>query len=336
MDFKLACLNRDINSSVDASVNIGDLMNYTPDVRNPSIVYEVSTQVLRDVFQFSTVLDDTNAPTEPDVRYYIDMTSWPSYYKLNVANGMADYDTNLSPAYQVNSDYQTDNLGVPYDGTKMLMKDIVVRDLANQIFGTPFGVQYFNNEAALTNDIENQAKMLWEEFIQFKLKYVDTSSNSEGMLLDGDGNAFATSTIDDLMYSNGIGDVTLGEGYAPTTSDHVDNPTKLLLEQMMSTEDGRNRFQAGSVAGPNANGRSGENTITGTNHRQPLPFIQGDTITFKVTVNHGENNISSNTSLLSRYYYISLIARDNYWNYNNTPNNRGNGADPDQTILLND
>jgi hypothetical protein len=336
MNFKLACLNRDLNSTVDASVNIGDLMNYTPDVRNPSIVYEVSTQVLRNVFQFSTVLDDTNAPTEPDIRYYVDMTSWPSYYKLNVANGMADYDTNLSPAYQVNSDYQTDNVGVPYPPEKMLMKDIAVRDLANQIFGTPFGVQYFNNEAALTNDIEDQAKMLWEQYIEFQLKYVDTSSNSPGMEADADGNAYATSTISELNYSNGIGDVILGEDYAPSTCANVSNPTKLLLEQIMSTQTGRDRFNTDSLAAPNANGRSGENTIGGTNNRQPLPFIQGDTITFKVTHYHGQNNISSNTSLVSRDYYISLIARDNYWCHDNTPNNRGNGADPDQTILLND
>lgn len=335
MNFKLACMNHDINSSVDASVNIGDMMDYTPDLRNPSIVYEVATRVLRDVFQFSTIEDNENDPSQPDVRYYVNMNAWPSYYILNAANGMADYNTSLSPSYQVNSDYTTNNLGVPYDPERMLMKDIAVRDLAAQIFGSPFGVNFFNNETDLTNDIENQARMLWEEHIQFKLRYVDTSSNSEGMIADENGDAFATSTISDLNYSNGIGDVVLCDGYAPGHCDDVANPTKILMDQLMSTQSGRDRFLAESLAAPNADGRYGENTIA-ENGRQPLPFVQGDTITFRITHNHGANHISSNTSLVSRDYYISLIARDNVAGHNNTPNNRGNGADPNQTILLND
>ena len=169
MNFVLQCFESSMNSFVDASVNTSIPEAYSPNSLNPSIVYEVDTRVLRDVFQIGSDATDMTNVDADDLRYYVDMTRWPLNYKVNIANGMADYvgrpdSENVNPlsiAGLTNSIYITDSRTTPpeaYSRGKCLMKDVVVRDLANQIFGTPNAVDFFNNEEELVQDNENQGK----------------------------------------------------------------------------------------------------------------------------------------------------------------------------------
>ena len=350
LSFVLHCFESSMNSVVDASVNTSIPETYSPNSLNPSIVYEVDTRVLRDVFQIGSDATDMTDVNVDDLRYYVDMTRWPLNYKVNIANGMADYvgrsdSESVSPLSVVgltNSIYITDSRTSPpeaYNREKCLMKDVVVRDLANQIFGTPNAVDLFNNEEALVQDIENQGKSLWLNNILYRLRYVDTSSNTSVMQSDQQGvkclknNSESLAVYDaSLTVASGV-TVTPGESvYAPLATDSIANPSKTLLTQMLRTLGGRKRFETNSAAAPNASPFSLENTLDGASQRQPLPFMEGDTIAFKVLQRPGQNLISTKT-LVDRFYYVTLVARNNTI-YKNTPNTHLSPSESSQTVVL--
>lgn len=347
--FILDCFDTSINALVNAAFNTSIPVTYTPNNLNPSIVYEVDTRVLRDVFQIGSDGTDLNDYNSADLRYYVDMTRWPANYKLNVANGMADYVNSEDieddvPAITVpglvNSIYITDSRTSPpepYSRNRCLMKDVVVRDLAKQMFGTANAVDFFNNEKELVQDVEDQGKDLWLNNILYRLRYVDTSSNTEVMDTDPAGVKCLKNNSENSTYYDTINveeGVTVEPGdsrYAPNTETNISNPTKMLFTQMLRYNGGRRRFETDSDAAPNASPFVNENTLDGPLQRQPLPFMEGDTISFKVQHRHGDNNITSKT-LEDRTYYISLVARNNS-TYLNTPNNHPL-SDSSQTMVL--
>ena len=350
MNFVLNCFDSSINSVVNASLDISTPETYSPNNLNPSIVYEVDTRVLRDVFQIGSDASDMTDAYADDLRYYVDMTRWPLNYNVNIANGMADYvgrpDSesveSQSIAGLINSIYITDSRTSPpeaYSREKCLMKDVAIRDLANQIFGTPNAVDFFNNEEELVQDIENQGKSLWLNNILYRLRYVDTSSNTSVMELDQQGvrclknNSESVAVYDASLTVASDVLVTPGESlYAPLATDYIANPTRTLFTQMMRSSGGRTRFEIDSDAAPNASPFVNENTLDGALQRQPLPFMEGDSIAFKVLQRPGLNNISSK-NLVNRYYYVTLVARNNS-TYKNTPNTHLSPSDSSQSVVL--
>ena len=115
----------------------------------------------------------------------------------------------------------------------------------------------------------------------------------------------SSNTIDANYMTNTTSHTYSGSGtsttYGPSNSDTVSNICKILFDQMLFTKP--ERFQnilngQNSPYGPNTNGRSGENYLTGTYNRIPIPFIAGDSITFAITYkpNSGQSSITNNAS----------------------------------------
>ena len=329
LQFSLECLDQTIAPAVVAAVDQTASVVHNPTSSAPSVILEVSTQVMRNVFQVNFDANDVQeligSGNYQDIKYYQNMAAWPNTYVMNVAHGMCDHAQ--EGGFTVNTSFSSDNTGTAYAANRMFMKDDAIRHLANELFGSQFGVDLLNNETALVEDVATQGQNLYNQHIQYKMRYLDIASELPGMVVEVSADNYCTdSSIETRNYSgevlpkdsagNNLTGITAnGVGYSPNSTTQIVSMTRNLLQQMFSTAAGRDRFLnvangQTSPYGPNTNGRTGENYMgDGSKNRMPLPFVNNDTITFKVVHQAGTNNITSN-ALTNRDYYITLVCKD--------------------------
>jgi hypothetical protein len=304
-------------------------------------VYEVDTQVFRDTFQYhvdSEDLNDDNLTTSGnlgDIKYYVDNNhfkgtssvnkNWPDGYIINPTNSTTSYANNIDTTFTIPSS------GGSYSKNKSLVKHDYLRWIAFKLFGTHYGVDLFNNEFTMLEEIAKQGHNIYEQFIKYKLDYINTDSTNSCMVTENktiDTNIYnytSGTTVVAANYMTGVsgsGNTYAGSGttttYGPSTTDNVSNICKTLFDQMLHAQP--ERFQdisGGSPYAPNTNGRTGENYLgDGKYERIPLPFIAGDTISFSITLkpNSGQASITNNSALsdsdLNRTYIIKLLLTD--------------------------
>jgi len=116
-----------------ATVAIGDI--------SATAVYYISQTDIQSVFRFSADSYDINDISSTDIKYFIDMASWPIDLLINPSNAMLDKTDSVGAMLSV---------GVP---AKMLVKHDFVRYLASKLFNTAQGADLFNNEGALLSNL---------------------------------------------------------------------------------------------------------------------------------------------------------------------------------------
>ena len=235
------------------------------DVSATAILY-VSIDDMKSVFQFQTDSTDVNNLPSADIKYYVDTASWPA---LNPANAMM----NVSSLSQ-NAIALIDSNGALADNKLMVCHDFT-RYLASKLFGTHFGVDLFNNETELLQDLrlicDDSAEGHTQYDVLAKLTAVSKSGTHEG--LEGDaGSKFMTNA----------------------TNDNT-NLCRVLFDQMIAAD--ISRFRDLSI---------------GADQSQPLPFAVDDAISFKLTIApiEGQEELTGVDAFGPRSYEIRFVIKD--------------------------
>ncbi|RZD41103.1 MAG: hypothetical protein CXT73_05590 [Methanobacteriota archaeon] len=347
LNFVLNDFSTDLQSTVSASLPGGNIPGLTTS-NGITAVYEVDVQVFRNVFQIHVDAQDitndliTSTSNLGDIKYYVDNNhylnvatensekNWPTTYIVNPANAQVNY-TGLT-----DTTYLTDTTTAAFSDARMFAKHDYIRWLAQNLFGTYHGVDLFNNEAEVAENLSAQGALVWTQLIKYKLDYVNTESTKTGMI--GEYKPVTTNTnnyapgVTNKVAANFLTNTTTatyaaGSGYNPASSETVTNVCKVLFDQMMGEQPLRFQNISGTAGlapyAPNSANvatttRTGENYIgDGGFDRMPLPFIAGDTITFQMTFKSvaDQYTLTSNSSLtadsdLDRTFNIKFKLKD--------------------------
>jgi hypothetical protein len=345
LNFVLNDLSTDLQSTVSAALPGGSIPALTTS-NGITAVYEVDVQVFRNVFQIHVDAEDitndlvTSTGNSGDIKYYVDNnhflnvaddatnTNWPTTYIANPANAQVNY-TGLT-----DTTYLTDTTTAAFSDARMFAKHDYVRWLAQKLFGTYHGVDLFNNETEVVEDLAAQGALVWTQLIKYKLDYVNTQSTQTGVIAEvktvatNTNNYDTDSTVDaNFLTNTTTATYAAGTGYNPAASETVTNVCKVLFDQMINEQPARFQNISGTAGlapyAPNSanvatTARSGENYIgDGSFDRMPLPFIAGDTITFQMTFKSvaSQYSLTSNSSLtadsdLDRTFNIKFKLKD--------------------------
>ena len=221
-------------------------------------VFLVNIDHMKNVFKFQTDSADFLDADASDLKYYVDMANWPT---LNPANAMLDHAASASP------------IASGFAANKMLIAHDYTRYLAQRLFGTHQGVDLFNNEVALLQNLRTicgsgEAGRTWQD-IADKMTAVSTAGTADFMTIDVAGN------------------------YATNSNNSNDNLCRVLFKQLVAAS--KERFS----------------TISNTADAQSLPFQVDDVISFKVTINPaaGQHNLTGVAAIPARSYKIKLVMK---------------------------
>jgi hypothetical protein len=160
------------------------------------------------------------------------------------------------------------------DRQELLIKHDFIRYLALRLFNTPLGADLFSNQSEMLNDLTAKGELHWQNDISANLwKYDVTTSTLEEdgvqFIIDGSSNQFCTT-----------------DNYTAN-----DNITRELFQQIVKAQ--RSRF---------------ENVTLDQFNQAPIPFIHGDSISYKFTINPAANQetLTGVPSFGARVYRIQL------------------------------
>ena len=184
MSFRLQALNTTPDTAGSRSV---------PSYDATAVCY-VKLSDMRAVFQFQTPTADPSlneAIFDPssNIRYYVFRRLWPTALKINPAHAMMDRTESEGACVGTaggNDTYATD---------KSLVKHDFTRYIALQLFNTVRGVDLFQNESDILENIAYYGEVA-RVGIQSVLDTVSTMSADITMNIDGSGNKYSTNTND--------------------------------------------------------------------------------------------------------------------------------------------
>lgn len=236
-------------ASIDASANA---------------VLTVSLSDMRNMFKFQTDSVDVLNADASDLKFYVEKTSyWPT---LNPANAMMDHASSSNAI--ATADLAANKLMIAHDFT---------RYLAEKLFGTYHGVDLFNNEVELLQNLRSICGSSGAMgTINDLIDNVDiTNGDHANIATDGDGNKYMTN--------------------ATTTSANI---CKALFDQLAS------------------NSPSRFSSLTDSPNKQSLPFAEDDSFTFKLTINPEANQhtLTNVDPIGARTYKIQLILKNSVSN----------------------
>jgi len=228
-------------------------------------VLEVDLDDMKDVFQFQTDSTDFVNTAATDLKYLVQMANWPS---LNPSNAMLDHTSATNPIATVGSD------GSDLAANKMMVCHDYTRYLAVKLFSTHFGVDLFNNETALLQN----------------LRAVTGVASSGQTWYDISASLVAVSTTGD---HTGIVTGDASGNYMTNAQTANTNICKSLFDQLMGAS--ASRFS----------GLGNSGTF------QSIPFAADDTISFKLTVAAATNqhNLTGVSAIGNRVYKIKLVMK---------------------------
>lgn len=232
-------------ASIDASANA---------------VLTVSLADMKNMFKLQTDSADVLNTAASDLKFYVDTSgNWPT---LNPANAMMDHASSSNAI--ATADLASNKLMIAHD---------FVRYLAEKLFGTYHGVDLFNNEVELLQNLRSLCGSSGAMgTIDGLLDAVDiTDGTHAGIATDGDGNKYMTN--------------------ATNTSANI---CKALYDQLATNSP--SRFSA----------------LTDSPNKQSLPFEEDDSFTFKLTVNPEANQhtLTNVNAIGARTYKIQLILKN--------------------------
>jgi hypothetical protein len=252
----------------------GSLLSQAPDAMtdiSAVATYHIKKSVLRSVFKFHSDSADINNVDASDTRYYIFMNNWPSDASLNPAHASMTSNPMLATAGDVLAN-------------KNLVKHDFVRYLAYKLFNTVHGVDLFNNELELLNDISSKGRSSAANIITL-LKNVSTESG-----------VTSPAPIYPLNVDASNNKYTMNDASGNT------NICRELIRQIASSDAGRFRYGNSDASGVDLSG----------NPYREVPFENGDSLNFKVTITpaNNQNNLTQQSTFDSRVYKIRLLVSE--------------------------
>jgi hypothetical protein len=221
-------------------------------------VFTVNVDHMKSVFKFQTDSADVLNADASDLKYYVHMASWPA---MNPANSMLDHNSSVGP------------IAVGLNANKMMVAHDFTRFLAQELFGTYHGVDLFNNEVELLQNLRlicgsGSGNTMGD--IYNTLTAVSTSGDHAGIVSDASGN------------------------YMTNSNSANTNIGKVLFEQLAQIAP--DRFA----------------TLTNSPAEQSIPFAVDDVISFKVTISPAANQhllTSLANPISARSYKVKLIMK---------------------------
>jgi len=265
--FSLPALNQSYTLDV-----CGNLLAAAPDAMtdvSAVATYHIKKSVLRSVFKFYSDSADVNNVDASDTRYYVFMTNWP-------------YDASLNPAHASMTSNPMLATGGEIASNKNLVKHDFVRYLAYKLFNTVYGVDLFNNELELLNDISSKGRTKAADVITL-LKNVSTSATTGSQI-----------HVDQTDSSNNR--FTLNDASGNT------NICRELMRQIAANAPARFNYGNSDASGVDLSG----------NPYREVPIETGDSLNFKVSITPAVNqhNLTSQSPFDTRVYKIRLLVSE--------------------------
>ena len=250
----------------------GSLLAAAPDAMtdvSAVATYHIKKSVLRSVFKFYSDSVDVNDLDATDTRYYVFMTNWPSDASLNPAHASMTTNGMLSTGGEIAAN-------------KNLVKHDFVRYLAYKLFNTVYGVDLFNNELELLNDISSKGRTKAADIITL-LNDVSTSSTTGTQIVVGQ-----TDSSGNLYSLNNDSDNT--------------NICRELIHQISSVAPARFHYGNSDASGVDLSG----------NPYREVPIETGDSLNFKVSITPAANqhDLTSRSQFETRVYKIRLLVSE--------------------------
>jgi len=260
-------------------------LNTTPDAADSrsvpnydaTAIFYVKLSDMRAVFQFQKPV--TTPATDPslndaifdpssNIRYYVFRRLWPTALKINPAHAMTDRAESEGACVGTAGGNDT------YAADKSLVKHDFIRYIALQLFNTVHGVDLFQNESDILENIAYYGESA-RVGIQSVLDTVSTMSADITMSTDTSGNKYSTNS-----------------------NTSATNISRELMRQIATSAS--SRLEDASVVNAAAAGT-----------RQSVPLIENDTLNIKVTVEAapGQNAVTNVGAIPSRSYNIKLILK---------------------------
>lgn len=244
-------------------------------------VYYISTSDVRDVFRYWIDSADLDDVSNTDIKYYIDSSGSPLLLVLNPVDAMVD-----------DAASQTSMIPFSDDPARNFVKHDYLRYLSLKLFNTTRGVDLFNNESALIGDFNTKgasASTATTSIINKHSTYsvvADANNKSDTLSLVDSTNPNALPT-------------TITWNYVDNNFNTSGNLTRVLFRHMITSQP--ERFADLSSNSPMDD--------YGT---RPLPFLNGDTISFKFSVDPAVDqqkltNAENITAIPTRAYAIKII-----------------------------
>ena len=256
---------------LDASANAGGYQLPLPDVSCNAVFY-VNTADMQNVFRFQTDASDVDNNASADLHYYTFMSSWPQNTILNPAHAMMDA---AESSGAMSATFVTAS-GDTYASNKNLVKHDFLRYVAHRLFNSVHGLDLIHNEAEMAEDVAAKGHTIWMH-IKGILDSVSTAS-----VTDPSGFTFGVDPF--------------GNKYLTNTDASDVNVCREMMMQMISKSP--ERFIVG------------ENDVAGVGIRK-LPFMDGDSFNFKITVNaaEGQHELINVAPIPPRVYNIKIVLK---------------------------
>lgn len=271
----------DLSSSVTLS-QTGNLTSSVLSISGDAVaVLFVKTTDMKQVFQFETDAININDLSAQDMKFYVNMSSWPtnaSLNPLNPANAMMDV-----PVYSSGAISSISKSTYPYDHNKALVKHDFIRYIALKMFNTYQAVDLFNNQLAVVQNIESVC---------------DGSANGHSWY---DISAALYNVDKDRGTNPALLTDSLGDKYMTTATTTPDNLSRELFLQIVGNQPDRLTKD-----------ENGNNRVLGSGDKQNMIFYDGDTINFNLTLQaadgqHTVSGLSNISQIPSRTYVIKLV-----------------------------
>jgi uncharacterized protein YjdB len=178
ISFTLTSLNTEFTLGVSGEC-LSSLYNLPSS--DATTVFYVKVDDMRNVFKFQSDSIDIDDTPENDIKYYVFKQNWPSTIKLNPAHSMVDV---------AGSSGMMGTSGM-FASNKSLLKHDFIRYMASKLFNTIHGVDLFNNESALLENLTMHGENIRNE-IENKLQNISATSSDTSLPIDDNGFRYLT------------------------------------------------------------------------------------------------------------------------------------------------
>jgi hypothetical protein len=265
VNFVLESLESSVTLGLLASVFKSTITDIESDAR--AVLY-VKQSDAKSIFKYQTDSFDAINDPDSDIKYFLHYDKFTDL-AINPANAM------LNAAESANAVALTDKNSDAFAANKTLLAHDFLRHISKNLFGTHLGVDIFNNEKELIQNIRSVCSDAVEGNVMFGINAAVKKVSTE-------------STDDEIVGLKG----DAGSKYMTNENSTNENLCRVLFGQMM--ENASARFAA----------------IEDSEDEQPLPFEVDDSINFKLTVSPAADQhllTRSSVDVPSRSYEIRLV-----------------------------
>ena len=261
IDFTLVGLNQTFSLSTLAAL---DASSIAVDATDATAVFYIRLSDMTNLFQYQTDAFDVNNVDASDIKYYVFHRTMPAELHINPSHAMMN---------------KTESAGMLGSGVqeigadKSLVKHDFVRYIALRLFNTHYGVDLFQNEQELHENITYLGETI-QHSIDTILSGISTTSASQDMAYDATGNKYLT--------NDASGNTNL---------------CRELMRQLAAAEPSRFYNNGADTA---------------TSGIRSVPLREDDSINFKLTITSApdQNIVTGVTVIPSRTYLIKMILKN--------------------------